>query len=206
MMFENRSQAGKLLSKKLGSYKKQEAVVLGLPRGGVVVAAEIAKALHLPLDIVVTRKVGAPENPELAIGAITEDGNGFFDQAFIESYQVDPDFLQQEIEKEKEEAHRRQLLYRAGRPSLNLKNKIVILVDDGVATGFTLKAAIASIRIKKPKKIVVAVPVGPKETICEIKQEADDLVVLENPEIFRAVGEFYQNFDQVSDDEVMALL
>ncbi len=204
-LFKDRSQAGRLLSEKLRHYQNKDAVVLGLPRGGVVVAAEIAKALHLPLDLVVARKIGAPGNPELAIGAVTEEGECFFDQAFIEGYQVDPDVLRQEIKQEKKEAHRRRLLYRAGRASLNLKNKIVILVDDGIATGFTLQAAIACVKTKNPKKIVVAIPVGPKETLKKFQHQVDEVVVLQTPEIFRAVGEFYINFDQVSDEEVIAL-
>lgn len=196
-IFQDRQEAGEFLAEKLVSYRGRDAIVIGLPRGGVVVAAQVAKALGLPLDIIVARKIGAPSNPELAVGAITEEGAAF--------YGVAPEFIQQEIEQAKKEAKRRVALYRGDRPTLSLKEKIVILVDDGIATGFTMKAAVASVKMKKAKKVVVAVPVGPKETIKQLQKEVDEVIVVLVPPNFHAVGEFYLNFDQVSDEKVRSL-
>ncbi len=207
MSFKNRSEAGKELAKKLTEYQgDKHTVVVGLPRGGVVVVAAVASELNLPLDIVVARKIGAPGNSELAIGAITEEGIGFLDQVFINAYEVPLSFLEAQEEKEQKEALRRLALYRGDRPALNLTNKTVILVDDGIATGFTMRAAIASIKSKKTKKIVMAVPVGSSETFETLEEEVDEVVVVEIPKFFHAVGEFYEDFSQVTDEEVIALL
>lgn len=207
MIFEDRVDAGQKLASKLTQYKEDpDTVVIGLPRGGVIVANEVANNLKLTLDIIVPRKIGAPGNPELAIGAITEEGEGFFDEAFIRSYQIDPEVINKEVTAEKEEARRRLELYRGSRPALNLNDKTAILIDDGIATGSTMKAAIVSAKIKGADKVVVAVPVAPPSTIAEIKNTADEVVVLDQPPFFQAVGQFYADFSQTEDAEIIELM
>jgi putative phosphoribosyl transferase len=206
-MFRDRQDAGqKLATALLGYANQKDAIVIGLPRGGVVTAAEVAKKLHLPLDIVCPRKVGAPFNPELALGAVTESGDGFFNQDLLRQLEIPEHYLQAEIEKEKKVAHARCVAYRKGKPPLNLKDKVVILVDDGLATGATMKAAIQLVRAAKAKKIIVAVPVSPQETLHEIKELANEVVCLSTPYLFQAVGQFYDDFSQTEDDEVIELL
>lgn len=205
MILRNRQEAGQKLAQLLEKYKNNpETLVLALPRGGVVVGYEIAQALNLPLDIIVPRKIGAPGNPEYAIGAITETGEGIFNEEEIKY--VDPEWLQKEIEKEKQEAKRRIKVYRGNRPPLNLQGKIIILVDDGVATGFTMRAALFYLKKQKPKKIIVAVPHGAYDSLIKIKEEVDEVVTLFEPKIYWAVGSYYEEFPQVSDEEVIELL
>lgn len=205
MIFEDRREAGQKLAEALLKYKNQpQTIILALPRGGVVVGFEIAKALNLPLDIIVPRKIGAPENPEYAIGAITETGEGIFNEGEIG--QVDKKWLAREIEREKKEAQRRLKLYRGGRPALNLRGQTVILVDDGLATGLTMRAAMAAVKKQKPAKIVVAVPVAAADTTEIIKKEAGELICLFIPPYFGAVGTFYENFEQTTDEEVINIL
>lgn len=207
MLFKNRSEAGQQLAEQLIQYKDNpRVVVLGLPRGGVVVAFKIAKTLNLPLDLVVPRKIGAPGNPEFAIGAITEDGEGIFDEQVISTYNISKDYIDQTVAKEKKEAQRRLELYRGDRPPLDLKNKIAILVDDGVATGSTMLAAVKSTRSKGVKKIIVAIPVTARDSLEKIKEQADEVVYLNAPLFFGAVGAFYQNFDQTNDKEVIEIM
>jgi putative phosphoribosyl transferase len=207
MTFKNRQDAGKQLSEKLAQYKNNSnTIVLGLPRGGVVVAFEIAQALHLPMDIIVPRKIGAPGNPELAIGAITEDGEGIFDERMILDYGVSQDYLTKEIQKEKQEALRRLKLYRGTRSPLHLKNKIALLVDDGIATGATMRAAIKSAKAKDASKIIVAIPTAANDSLEKIKKEADEVLCLDAPPLFFAIGEFYQDFPQIEDKEVIDLM
>ena len=207
MIFEDRQEAGRKLISKLQQYKdKSDVIVLGLPRGGIITASEIAQGLNLPLDLVVTRKIGAPDNPEFAIGAITEDGEGVFDEVTISAYRISQEYIDEEIKKEKKEAKRRLRVYRGDRPPLNLKNKTVILVDDGVATGATLRAAIMSVKSKNAKKIIVAVPVIPQDSLEKIKNEVDDIIYLDVPLFFSAVGSFYKVFVQTEDEEVIALM
>lgn len=204
MIFKNRIQAGEELAKKLSQFKNSaEAVILGLPRGGVVVAAVVAKKLSRPLDIIVPRKIGAPGNPEFAIGAITEDGEAVLDEASIAAWQIPAEYVRQEIIKEKQEAQRRLQLYRGGRAPLNLKNKIAILVDDGIATGATMRAAIVSARAKGAKKVIIAAPVVAADTLEALRKEADEVIFLDAPIYFGAVGAFYENFEQVEDKEVL---
>ncbi len=205
MIFHDRENAGQLLAEKLRTYQTQaETVILALPRGGVAVGAEIARVLNLPLDILIPRKIGHPENPEYAIGALTETGEIVFNEE--ERTAIDPVWLKQEIDREKKEAKRRLELYRGDRPASELKNKTVIIVDDGLATGLTVRAAIAQVRRAGPAKIVVAVPVAALDSAEKIKQEVDEFVALETPLFFGAVGAFYQNFPQVSDAEVIKYL
>ena len=201
-MFKDRTDGGRQLAKKLMKYAGQDdVIVIGLPRGGVVTAAEVAKELRAPLDIIVPRKIGHPGNPELAVGAISEEGT------MIGSVGgVGQEELFKIIEAEKKEAQRRLKLYRGKRPPLDLKGKTAILVDDGIATGATMKAAIVSARAKGAKKIVVAIPVIASDTAGVFEEEADDLVYLQAPLYFGAVGRFYEAFDQTNDDEVIRLL
>ena len=207
MLFRDRGDAGKQLAQRLIAYKgKPETIVLGLPRGGVVPAYEVAKLLDLPLDIVVPRKIGAPHNPELAVAAIAEDGSIVINDQLMSDLGLQLDDLQNLITAEKKEAARRMKLYRAGRARLELAGKTVILVDDGVATGATMRAAIASVRSRGAKLVVVAVPVAPPEVLDEIRSEVDDLIFLLVPETFFGVGGFYQDFPQTEDLEVIDLM
>lgn len=195
MKFENRLHAGKALAKALKNYPN--AIAIGLPRGGVVVAAEVAKAHHIPLDIICPRKIGSPLNPEYALGAVTETG-----EAILEF----PAEVDEIILKEAAEAKRRLSLYRGSRPPRQLKGKTVLLIDDGLATGSTMKAAIATAKSEHAAKIIVAVPVSPPDTLAEIKDLVDETVCLLTPHDFVAVGQFYNHFAPVTDQEVIQYL
>ncbi len=205
--FTDRQDAGRQLAQKLSSYKnKLNTVVIGLPRGGVVTAYEIAHALNLPLDIVVSRKIGAPFNPELAVGALTQEGDVHLNRSLMRSLKIKKEDLKQIIEDEKKEAQRRLKKYRGDRKPLELTDKTVIVVDDGIATGATMKSTIASIRKQKPKEIVVAVPVLPSEVLASIAKDVDKVVSLCVADDFMAVGQYYESFPQTTDEEVITLL
>jgi len=207
MIFKNRQDAGQKLATKLTEFSNQkDVIILALPRGGVVNAYEIAQQLNLPLDLVVPRKIGAPFNEEYAIGAITESGDGIFDQESIEALKVDSAYIDKTVALEKKEAQRRLKTYRQNRPPVDLTNKTVILVDDGIATGLTMRAAIKSIKGEKPKKIIVAVPVSAKDSLQIIKKEVDQVICLDTPIFFGAVAAFYKNFEQTEDKEVIDLM
>ena len=207
MLWKSRQQAGEQLGRALKEYrKKPNTTILGLPRGGVIVAAEIARSLHLPLDIIVVRKIGAPFNEELAIGAIDETGHGFFNANASGLFGLRKKYLQETISREQKEAARRLRAYRGSRPPLDLTGETAILVDDGVATGHTMRAAISSCRSKGATNVVVAVPVIAPDTIPLFEREADKLVYLEAPTYFSAVGQFYKEFEQVEDAEVKTAL
>jgi putative phosphoribosyl transferase len=207
MPFRDRYHAGQLLAAKLKQYRAHpNAVVLGLPRGGVPVAYEVATALDLSLDITCPHKIGAPHQPEYAIGAITEHGKGVFNQAVIEQLGISDDYLQREVTRRTQQARERLLQYRNSDKPRAVEGKLVILVDDGLATGSTMKAAISSMQAGKAEKIVVAVPVAPPRAVQEIETLVDEIVCLEMPPEFRAVGQFYDKFDETSDEEVIALL
>ena len=206
MIFVNRQDGGKKLAQKLKKYSGKNAIVLGLPRGGIVTGFEVAQSLELPLDLVVPRKIGAPDNPEFAIGAITEDGNHVIEQKLLNSYGVSEEYLQAKIEKEKKEAKRRLKLYRGERKALDIKNKIAIIVDDGIATGSTMIAAIKSVKAKKAKKIIVAIPVTSRSALKKIEKMVDEVIYLDAPFLFGAVGAFYQEFGQTEDKEVINLM
>ncbi len=206
-MFYDREEGGRLLAQLLTQYKdSKDVLVLGLPRGGVVTAYEVAKSLHLPLDVICPRKIGAPNNPEYAIGAVTETGEGVFNEAEIERLGIPDSFLKASIAEQTKEAHARLKLFRSGKKPLILKDKRVIIVDDGIATGLTMKASIQSLRKSGAKEIVVAVPVAPPESIIEIETLADQVFCLLTPPNFYAVGQFYQVFGQTSNEEVIELL
>lgn len=206
MIFKNRKQAGEQLARRLVKYKGKKTVVLAIPRGGVVVGAEVARVLGCPLDVIVTRKIGAPGNPEFAIGAIGPYDQIFLNQEIIARYNIPKEYLNAEIGRQGLEMERRERAYRESRQPLGLKGKTVILVDDGIATGANVRVAVKSVKCQRPKKLILAVPVGPKETIEELKEEVDELVCLSTPSDFYAVGQFYQEFGQTSDEEVIEIL
>jgi len=204
-MLKNRSDAGKKLAVKLQQYKNSNAMVLALPRGGVVVGHEVARLLGLPLDIVVVRKVGHPQNPEYAICATDEKGIFLCNEA--ETKLVNQDWLNEEIERQRKEAERRIRVYRGEKEPFQIKNKVAIIIDDGIATGLTMRLAIKAVREQKPNRIIVAVPVAPPGIVHELKREVDEIIMLEPPEDFMgAVGAHYQEFEQVEDDTVVRLL
>jgi len=204
MTFQDRADAGIQLAEKLSKYKgKKDVIIIGLPRGGVVTAAVVAEELKLPLDIIVPRKIGHPNNPEFAIGAIAEDGEAVMNEG---NYDIPQNVIDQIIAEEQKEAARRLKAYRGKRAALKLKGKTAILVDDGIATGATMRAAIASARSKQAKKIVVAVPVTARDSKSVIGREADEFVAVDVPLFFGAVGAFYEEFGQTEDEEVVEIL
>ncbi len=206
MIFKNRKEAAQKLILKLQEYKKKpNVIVLALVRGGIIPAYEIAKELDVALDVILCQKIGAPNFPELAIGAITEDGITFFNEN-ISDLGVDKKYIEEEKKKKKKEAIRRANLYRKNLPILNLKDKIVLLVDDGIATGATMLVAIKSAKAKKAKKIVVVTPVISFSSLKKIEKEVDQIIYLDAPLNFEAVGQFYEHFEQVKDDKVIELL
>jgi len=197
-----------MLAGALASYKGEQAVVLAIPRGGLPVAREVAEALGAPLDIVVVRKLGAPGQPELGIGAVVDGDHprAIFNREVIESLGVADDYINREIEVQLKEIKRRESEYRGTEPAVPLAGKTVIVVDDGIATGSSVRAALRGVRRAKPRQIVLAVPVAPAETLEALRDDADKIVCLETPENFFAVGQFYRDFHQVSDDEVKQIL
>ena len=207
MHFRDRQEAGQLLAKELASLRGQkDLIVLGVPRGGVVVAYEVARALAAPLDVYITRKVGAPYNPELAIGAVASDGTLVLDRNLIERIGVPDDYVQEETARQRQEIKRRLAAYRGSRPEVDLRGKTVILVDDGVATGATTLASLRAIKTRQPARLTLAIPVGPEDVVQILSAEADQVICLYAPQDFWAVGAFYTVFDQTADAEVIQLL
>lgn len=207
MLFKDRSEAGHLLADKLQKFKDQKDIlVLGLARGGMVVAYEVATALSLPLNVVVPRKIGAPGNPELALGSIMEDGKGVFNQSLIRYLEVPDSYIQNEIKKEQAKAKQRLSIYRAKTPMPEIRDQTIILVDDGIATGSTMRGAIEVIKNLGAKQVIVAVPVSSSDAYHLIEEKADEVICLSVPEDFLGVGMFYQNFNQTQDEEVVQLL
>ncbi|HVB35260.1 MAG TPA: phosphoribosyltransferase [Patescibacteria group bacterium] len=207
MIFQDRTQAGRMLAHALRGYAgRQDAIVLGAPRGGVPVAFEVATQLKLPLDVFVLRKLGVPWQEELAFGAIAEGGIRVLEEEILDSVGLSPSQIEEVARQEQKELDRRLLIYRAGRPPLDVRGRTVILVDDGIATGSTARAAITALRQMQPARIVLAVPVAPPSTCLRLRSLADELVVLEEPDSFYAIGQFYLDFEPVSDQEVTGLL
>jgi putative phosphoribosyl transferase len=205
--FADRREAGRILSLQLIPYAgRDDVIVLGLPRGGVPVAFEAAQALNAPLDIFLVRKLGAPGHKELAMGAIASGGVVVVNTEVVRALKIAPDTVTAEVESEREELTRREAIYRGGRRPLDVRRKIVILIDDGLATGSTMRAAVTALRQKEPARIVVAVPVGAASTCAELRLIADECVCAIAPENFRAVGLWYDDFAQTLDDEVCDLL
>lgn len=180
--------------------------MLGIPRGGVIVAAEVARELGAPLDVVISRKVGVPSNPELAVGAVAPDGSVLYDETLLRLLGLEKTALQKPADREMKEIVRRLRLYRGEREPARCRGRTVIVVDDGIATGLTLQAAIKSLRRLDPSHLVLAVPVAPSEPVARLRSEVDKLVCLQAPEIFYAVGQFYRDFSQTTDEEVVAAL
>ncbi len=211
MIFKNRREAGKLLGEKLLKYKHnkiEKTVVIGLLRGGIPVAYEIAKALNAPLDVALVRKIGAPDQEELAIGAIVDGKNPkvYLNKPLISQINISKDYIDRVKEIKLEEIRKREKIYRKGRERIDVHGKIAIVVDDGIATGASIRVVIEALKEEKPKKIIIAVPVIPVNTLSEFKKMVDDIIVLDAPEEFYAVGEFYENFSQTTDEEVILLL
>lgn len=207
MVYNDRKDAGKQLAERLSHYRgKPDAIVLGLPRGGVTVAFEIAGALNLPLDILIVRKIGFPGNPELAVGALSETGALVLNEDIIAMYGVERDYLARESNRQKEEIARRKVLFRGGEGLPPLAGKTVILVDDGVATGATVKAAVSTLKQEKLAKLVVALPVASPDAERTIRQMVDEWVCLQAPAGFMAVGSYYRDFTQVEDTDVIEML
>lgn len=205
-MFRDRVDAGRRLAARLAEEDLSGGLVLGIPRGGVVVAAAVAAELALPLDIIVPRKIGAPRNPELAVGAVTQDGTVIYNDRLLQRLMLRADDLEGQVQQEIKEIERRMTLYRGSRVPPELAGRTVILIDDGIATGYTVLAALRSLRRAGPQRIILAVPVAPPETLERLKPEVDRIVCLEAPDDFYAVGQFYLHFDQNSDQEVIDLL
>jgi putative phosphoribosyl transferase len=207
LKFTDRIEAGRLLATALSAYAdRADAIVLGLPRGGVPVAFEIATRLHAPLDIFLVRKLGAPGQPELAMGAIASGGARVLNDEVIRYLAVSPEVIEAVARAEQVELERRERAYRGERPAPDVRGRVVILVDDGLATGSSMRAAIAVVRTQSPARVVVAVPVAARETCDDLRREVDELVCLRTPEPFSAVGLWYEDFSQTTDEEVRALL
>jgi putative phosphoribosyl transferase len=208
MDFRDRSDAGRRLAKALSEYKGRNAVVLAFPRGGVPVAAEVAAALDAPLDLILVRKIGVPTQPELAMGAVVDGAAPIVvrNDEVIELSGTTADEFDAACTRELAEIERRRQLYIGERPRAEITGQVVIVIDDGIATGATTRAALQAIRNRKPKELVLAVPVAPPDTITQLRREVDALICLETPELFGAIGYFYRDFRQVSDQEVVAIL
>ena len=205
--FPNRVEAGRELAEKLEKYaSRDDVIVLGLPRGGVPVANEVAKRLHVPLDVFIVRKLGVPGFEELAAGAIASGGVRVLNEDVMRAIPHADQTIEAVTARETAELERREQIYREGRPAPDVRDRIAILVDDGLATGATMRAAVKALRQRGAAKIVVAVPVGPPDTCHEIGEQADETICLSTPEFFQAVGQYYEDFSQIGDEEVRELL
>lgn len=206
MIFRDRVEAGQTLARHLEKYRGEPGLILALPRGGVVVGAEVASELHFPLDVIIVRKIGAPGNPEFGIGAVAETGDYEISEEVVRELWIPRTYIDRAIQAELEEVRRRIRLYRDGQPLPPVEGRAVLLVDDGVATGHTIRVAAIAVRRLNPKLVVIAVPVAPPEAIPRLQEVADDVVCLATPEPFLAVGRFYDRFEQVSDAQVVEIL
>jgi predicted phosphoribosyltransferase len=205
--FRDRPEAGRALAAQLGAFAgRADVVVLALPRGGVPVGAEVAGALGAPLDVYVVRKLGLPSQPELAMGAVASGGTRVLNDELVASLRLSPALIDAVAERELVQLAARERIYRGDRPPLDVKGKAVVLVDDGLATGASMRAAVAALRLRAPASIAVAVPVAPEETRAALERVVDELVVVSTPHPFVAVGLWYVDFSEVSDDDVRRLL
>jgi predicted phosphoribosyltransferase len=206
-IFANRQEAGRLLAAELTKYAdRDDVIVLGLPRGGVPVAAEVARALHLPLDVLVVRKLGAPGQEELAIGAIGEGRVRVLNEQLVRNLGLEGGAIDRIAAREERELRRRVSAYRSAHEALAVEDKIVLLVDDGVATGATMRAGLQALKAAGAARVIAASPVGAGDSVADLEDDADDVVVLQTPEWFSAVGQWYEDFGQTTDDEVRGIL
>jgi putative phosphoribosyl transferase len=206
-VFRNRMEAGRLMAERLGEMVGANALVLAIPRGGVVVGGSIADELNCDLDVVVVRKLGAPSNPELAIGALMEGAEEpYLNESIIRDLGVGAKYIEEETERQRREAERQAKMYRKGRPKIPVEGRTVILTDDGIATGATMVSSIRGVKARKAGRIIVALPVGPRENVDQIAMMTDDLICFSTPPFFAAVGQFYEDFSQTTDEEVVQIL
>lgn len=205
-MFENRQDAGRKLSERLEKYKGDNVIILAVPRGGVIVAYEAVKRFGFKWDMIIPRKIGAPQNREVAIGAVSADGSYFIDEYYAEMLGVSKEYIENEVAREVEEIARRAREYRGSDSFPDVRDRTVIIVDDGIATGFTLLAAVKSVRKQGAGKIVLAVPVAPEETVQSFERITDEVICLLIPEDFHAVGQYYKHFGQVTDNEIFSII
>lgn len=205
-LFRDRTEAGRLLAAKLRVYKKDKPVILALPRGGVPVGRQVARALNATFDCFVVRKIGVPSDPEYGIGALAEDNVLYIDQDAVSRLGIDKNVLLRIISAEDAEVKRRADLYRDGKELTALKGKTVILIDDGLATGVSALAAIKAVRLKEPKKLIFAVPVAAEDSIKKLEKFVDECVLLLAPKDLQAIGQFYRDFSQITDEEVISLM
>lgn len=208
MAFRNRTEAGRKLAKALAGYKDQQPVILALPRGGVPVAAEVAAVLDAPLDLILVRKIGVPIQPELAMGAVVDGGAPLIvrNEDVIALASIDEAEFKTICDSELAEIERRRQHYLGSRERVDVSGRVTIVIDDGIATGATTRAALRATRMRNPKKLILAVPVAPTDSLAALRSEADDVVCLEDHEFFMAIGAYYANFNQVADAEVIELL
>jgi len=207
MLFANRREAGRILASLLMKYAdRDDVLVLALPRGGVPVGFEVAQALRAPLDVFIVRKLGVPGHDELAMGAIATGGVRVLNDDVVTSLELEPEVIDAVAAREEKELARRERLYRGARPAPDVHGRTVILIDDGLATGSTMRAAVAALRKQRPARIVVAVPVAASETCEEFKTEVDEVVCAATPRMFNGVGRWYEDFSQTTDEEVHELL
>ena len=207
-IFADREEAGRLLASELLRFKDQQPVVLALPRGGVPVAVEVADALHAPLDLILVRKIGAPWQPELAIAAVVDGDRPetVVNQAIVDQFGIGDSYLKEQEARQLAEIERRRQLYLADRPRAGLAGRTAIITDDGIATGATMQAALHAIKRARPKRLVLAVPVAPPDTIERLRREVDEVVCLLRPAAFGAISLFYADFHQITDDEIVGML
>ena len=208
MPFRNRSEAGKQLAQRLAAYKGQQPVILALPRGGVPVAAEVARALDAPLDLVIVRKIGVPYQPELAMGAVVDGDTPIIvrNDDVIRLSDVNESEFKAVCDNELAEIERRRQRYLGSRERADVANRVAIIIDDGIATGATIRAALRATRMRHPRKLILAVPVAPPESLPSLREEADDVLCIESHELFGAIGFYYRDFQQVTDEEVIEAL
>jgi len=207
MIFGDRVEAGRHVAERLRAYaNRADVIVLGIPRGGVPVAFEVATELNVPLDVFLSRKLGVPGQEELAFGAVATGGVRVLDEELIESVGISKQEIEEITRKARAELERRERVFRGDRPPLDLQGKIAILIDDGIATGASMRAAIRALRQHKPARVVVAIPVAPLSTCHHLRPEVDELVCIHMPESFYAIGQFYADFSQVPDEEVTRLI